>query len=658
MRHDLNTVERYENRVLTMYMATHPNADPSKVEALIHQLTNDRLRDIPCELHNNITHETIQTSVLETFHWAQQRDPIIVGNGTFFMQHDELLAPTVKMLEKLKANRKKKKNEMYQYKPGTIEYTNAKVGQMSIKVIMNADYGGSGTPLSPFYSCYIPPATTGTAKNITTSLICCLELFSENKDQWAKLNNINELYDMMFSVLEDMTERDLIQDVYTVDEVCKWLISRTNNVKPNDIVVLRAYLCTLSSDELTKLMLAFHPRLVLKKYLSQNVASVMEYLKANQIDVNYLSNNDLSDEEVKKRVAQEIAKYGFGIKTPPEITDDIKYITKVILDNCVYPFVPNDAEVRACNMQRLMVCVTDTDSLMVHFASFIDEFQAWTGNHKSSCLVASALGFRIVVEGVIPKMVSNIAMFYNIKDPYYQKKFVFKNEFTFLAMCLIAKKMYASSMFVQEGNPREPHEIAVSGLSFKKRDAAEFLEPIMLRLYDQCILTSDHVDIKSVLDEFYALRSEIVKNIHIDSSYHKKLSIKDIGAYDASKTLPAQIRGSIVWNSIMPDEEMQPGDRVIVIPLSFKLLHEHAHEDHRTAEILRISLIDNEKEKNDPVICLPEHYHEIPEWVQIVIDKQYAVDKLLMPFKQLFEAFDIVMVENRAGKVPTRMVAI
>jgi hypothetical protein len=40
--------------------------------------------------------------------------------------------------------------------------------------------------------------------------------------------------------------------------------------------------------------------------------------------------------------------------------------------------------------------------------------------------------------------------------------------------------MYASAMFVQEGSPRNIHEIAVSGLSFKKRDAAEFLEPIMV----------------------------------------------------------------------------------------------------------------------------------------------------------------------------------
>ena len=135
----------------------------------------------------------------------------------------------------------------------------------------------------------------------------------------------------------------------------------------------------------------------------------------------------------------------------------------------------------------------------------------------------------------------------------------------------------------------------------------------MLDLYDRYVLTSEHVDVSGILDEVYALRSKLQREIGDDPSYYKVLSLKDIGSYDASKVLPAQMRGAIVWNNIMPDEEMLPMDRVIVIPLSFELLRKHANEDHRIAEILRISLIDNPKEKTDPVICLPEYYHTIPD---------------------------------------------
>ena len=213
-------------------------------------------------------------------------------------------------------------------------------------------------------------------------------------------------------------------------------------------------------------------------------------------------------------------------------------------------------------------------------------------------------------------------------------------------------------MFVQEGSPRDPHDIAVTGLSFKKRDAAEFLEPIMLDIYDKDILTGKQVSLSSVLDKYYALRQNLVDNINKDPSYFKKLSIKDISAYDPTKVLPAQMRGAIVWNNIMPDEEMLPMDRVLVIPLSFKLLREYANTNPKIAEILRLCLIDNEKEKDDPYICIPEYYHDIPDWISPVIDVEYACDKLLQPFKQLLDGFDIYVADVPGGMRPARMVFI
>ena len=641
----MDIVDRYQQKIYDMYIKTHPNVNPDKVKHLVQQLTNERIRNIPCLLDNNIEHETINTSILDTFNWIEQRSPIISGNGTFFKQHEECLSPTVKMLEKLQANRKKKKKEMYSYTKGTIQYTNANVAQGSIKVIMNADYGGSGTPLSPFYSVYIPPATTGSAKAITTTLICCLEFISDNDNKWAKLNSFNELFDMIFTVLETPSDnRSLINDTYSVNEVANRLVSKTNNLTLNDINVLKSYLSTLTNDELTKLMLAFNVRLVLTKYLSSDVANVMDYIKQHPIDL-----ENITEESVHES--------GYGVKCPEEIASSISHINKVVVDNCVYPFMLNDNEVRAANMQRIIVCVTDTDSLMVHFASYLDEFQARTNVFRDSCLFATTLGMRLFVESIIPQMVSDIATFCNIKDKYYRDKFVFKNEFAFLAMTLFAKKMYASSMFVQEGNPRNPHDIAITGLSFKKRDAAEFLEPIMVNLYDKYILTNTHVDVGGILDEFYALRDKLKNEIGTDPSYYRVLSIKDVGAYDASKVLPAQMRGAIVWNNIMPDEEMQPMDRVIVIPLSFKLLQQYSHIG-KVSEILRLSLIDNENMKTDPVICLPEHYKTIPDWIQPAIDVEYAIDKLLMPFKQLLGLFDVNMVDTRGGMIASRMVYI
>lgn len=644
----LNVVARYENLIQQMYLQTHPDVNPDRVKTLIQTLTEKNIKDIPCVMHNNMTHETIDSTMINTFEWIDERSPIITGNGTFFKQHSEYLAPTVIFLETEQKNRKIKKKEMYKFTPGSIEYNNRNVAQGSIKVIMNSDYGGSGTPLSPFYSIYLPPATTGSAKNMTTTLICCLEFISGNQDPWAKMNSVNELYDMIFNVLNDTQEREFIEDVYTVDDVIQHLVSKTNNLRLSDIRVLKSYLSTLQPNQLTQLMLSFNIRLVLNKYLSGNVANIMGYLKEHQIDVSNITKENIQEA-------------GYGVEPPEEIKHDLDIIKKTVLDNCVYPFMLNDAEIRATNMKRIIVCVTDTDSLMVQFASYLNEFQARVPNFRDSCLLASAVGMRLFIEAVIPRMVEDITSYCNIEDKYYRDKFVFKNEFAFLSMALFAKKMYASSMFVQEGNPRNIHEVAVSGLSFKKRDSAEFLEPIMVDLYDRYILSTNTIRVDKLLDEYYALRDKLLQVVPYETAYHKKSSVKSIDAYDASKVLPAQMRGMIAWNNMFPDEEILPMDRVITIPLSYDLLQQNSHIA-QLQQLYEIIMRDHDPQSKrkppEPYISLPESYKQIPEWLSPAIDPNYVVDKLLAPFKQLLGLFDVVIVDTKGGNIPGRMIYI
>lgn len=642
----MNPYQMYLDRVQDMYMKTHPDRNPDDVRLKIQELTDQNFKNIPCQLHNNITHETVNTSVCDVFDWIEQRTPIITGNATFFKQHEEELAPIVTMLEALKSERSEVKKEMYQHDKKSVEYALLNTSQGSIKVIMNADYGGSGTTLSPFYSCYIPPATTGSARVMTTTLICCLEMLSANDNRWAKIQTINGLYDFIFIVLLDEEHREFIRDTYSVEEVADRLLSMVQYYDMSDRKTLLKYLSVLSNEERTKLMLAFNVRLVLTKYVCDDVRIVMDYLKSHQLNVNNITKETLYES-------------GFGTSVPEEIAKPIERINTIVSDNCCYPFILNDNEIRANEMQnRLIVCVTDTDSLMVHFAHYIDEFQSRVPNFRDSCLLATALGMRLFVETIIPRMVKYLAMGCNVKDDYYRKKFKFKNEFGFLAMALIAKKMYASSMFVQEGNPRDIHDIAVSGLSFKKRDSAEFLEPIMTHLYDKYILTCDNISISGILDEYYALREKLRNELDKNTKYYQVLGLKDVSAYDSNKILPEQMRGALVWNQLMPEEELLPMDRVIVIRLSFDLLMQYQNKDPKIAELLRLSLIDNDKMKVVPFICLPEHYKTIPDWIKPVIDKEGSIDKLLTPFKQLLSLFDVVVADTKAGAVSSRMIML
>lgn len=642
----MDIVDRYVDHVVQMYAKMHPNVNMSRAKEIVLNHVMKSFTDIPCKMDNNVTHERFDTTMTNVFEWIETREPIITGNATFFMQHEEYLAPTVTFLETEGNRRGILKQRMWTFNPDSIEYKNLNTGQGNVKVIMNADYGGSGTTMSPFYSVYIPPATTGSAKNMTTTLICCLELLSSNPHRWAKLNGINELYDFIRIVLTtDTRNRDLFGGSFTTDDVVNRLLSMVNDPTLADRRYLTQYVDTLPQSQKNQLMLAYNLELILSVYLKHHVESVMNYLKPNRVNLE------------KELTKDDVFKAGFDAKIPPEIEGDIRFIVKMVLDNCVYPYIVNDAEARAAHMKRKMVCVTDTDSLMVHFENFMDLFQSHVGNFRDSAIVASAFGMRLIVEGVIPKMVENITLNCRIKDEYFRGKFVFKNEFTFLAMSLFAKKMYSASCMVQEGNPRNIHKISVTGLSFKKRDSAEFLEPIMLRLHDQFVLTPERINITALLDEYYALRNKLLPLVKSVTAYHKVLGIKSAESYDKSKTLPGQIRGALVWNCMFPDEKILPMDRVYVIPLSYDLLKQNSHIPE-LAQIYNLSTADsgNGNKLPDPYISLPENYDEIPEWLAPAIDPDFVVDKLLSPFKQLLGLFDLYIAETRGGIRSSRMV--
>ena len=240
-------VREYIDDVVDVFMRMYPNASREEAERAAMCTIENNIIDIPCVLHNDTTHEKLETSVLATFDWIRTRKPIITGNGTFFKQHAEYTAPTIKVLESWLAKRKQLKNKMFSYQKGVIEYVNLNIGQMNQKVICNAEYGESGTPLSSSYSVYIPPATTGSAKNLTTSLICILELFVSNDNGWTKLKGIHELFDFIFIVLRDTTERPhRIRAQFDDTTVVRRLVSMIRRINKDDITVIEKFVSSLT----------------------------------------------------------------------------------------------------------------------------------------------------------------------------------------------------------------------------------------------------------------------------------------------------------------------------------------------------------------------------------------------------------------------------
>ena len=641
----MNIIEKHDSQIVELYHKMHPELNPDEIMKYVKSFSEKHVIDIPCVMHNNSKNKRIQTTVSKAMSYVDQRQPIITGNGTFVKQHAELTAPTVKMLESLQHKRGVKKKAMFDCAEGSIEYKLKYTGQLNVKIVMNAEYGGAGTPLSPFYNQYVPAATTASAKALTTTLICCLELCSGNTNVWIQMN-ISQLYDFIHVILSDTEDRPniIIDDSVTAKTVMKYLSKKVHDFTFEDSVYLNKYLETLTTEQLSRLMYAFNVKYALRKLVSNEVKQVMDYIKANMIDIENMSEDT-------------IHRMGAGTKIPEDIMIPMTRIIDVVMDNCIYPYLIDDNEVRCDYMKRCIVCVTDTDSLMVHFSSFLQYlFVDDIPSFRDKCLCASAFGRMLYVENIIPKFVQYQALNCNIKDKYYRDKFIFKNEFLFLAMTLYSKKMYAMSTLIQEGKPRNPHKISFTGLSFKKRDSAQFLEPVMRELYDKYILTGSKIQPEKIYESYMFHQNKLMKELSETTAYFKQGSVKPAESY--KKAIPAQVRGALIWNTLYPDEKMQTLDRVYVVPLSWDLMDEHSKKDPKVAALLQLCLKGNEKRKSDPYISIPESYKTLPPFIAKCVNKQFAIDKILSLYKQIAGLFDFVMPETYGAQTMSRLIAL
>jgi hypothetical protein len=641
----MNIIEKHDSQIVELYHKMHPELNPDEIMKYVKSFSEKHVIDIPCVMHNNSKNKRIQTTVSKAMSYVDQRQPIITGNGTFVKQHAELTAPTVKMLESLQHKRGVKKKAMFDCAEGSIEYKLKYTGQLNVKIVMNAEYGGAGTPLSPFYNQYVPAATTASAKALTTTLICCLELCSGNTNVWIQMN-ISQLYDFIHVILSNTEDRPniIVDDSVTAKTVMKYLSKKVHDFTFEDSVYLNKYLETLTTEQLSRLMYAFNVKYALRKLVSNEVKQVMDYIKANMIDIENMSEDT-------------IHRMGAGTKIPEDIMIPMTRIINVVMDNCIYPYLIDDNEVRCDYMKRCIVCVTDTDSLMVHFSSFLQYlFVDDIPSFRDKCLCASAFGRMLYVENIIPKFVQYQALNCNIKDKYYRDKFIFKNEFLFLAMTLYSKKMYAMSTLIQEGKPRNPHKISFTGLSFKKRDSAQFLEPVMRELYDKYILTGSKIQPEKIYESYMFHQNKLMKELSETTAYFKQGSVKPAESY--KKAIPAQVRGALIWNTLYPDEKMQTLDRVYVVPLSWDLMDEHSKNDPKVAALLQLCLKGNEKRKSDPYISIPESYKTLPPFIAKCVNKQFAIDKILSPYKQIAGLFDFVMPETYGAQTMSRLIAL
>lgn len=640
--------------------------NPDDVEEAIKVIMKSKMKDPQIEMDNNVTGDNAIISLTKMCNWIETENPVISGNGTFYCQPSVLLSPTSNMLRSLKKGRKEVKKQMFSYKPGSDEYEALDLDQNNKKVVMNAEYGGSGAATAAFYTKYSPAATTLMAQSIITTMAAFFEGFVGDNQ---KFYSASECFDWMNKVIEKEEKIHKWIKIPTKEEVSRRI--KMHFIYPNisDFPVIDSYINNRSEKELVYLyyannikdFISNHPKL--KSLLNSILSKLPNYEASPDIIPDPYKDKFESVEKYNKWVSKEMFLNPYEI--PEVIKDDMEEFITLMTQYVFVEYLTPDSIVKLNNHKRNTVLLVDTDSNMINadlFVSFILE-DIFHNNTFCRKKIYNEMILVNVLAATVDKGVSRILDFYgrcHNMDEDSRKELTMKNEFMFRRFFLMnVKKRYAASIVLREGNIIIPFKPEIKGVDFIKAGVTEEVSNRFTKLLCDHILFSEDLELHELMTNLKKFEKEIYQDlkqggtIYLKQQQYKpedgysKVKDKNGNTFSKAWSLPV-FRGSSAWNELYPDKKINSLDRVNILKTNITgvqdlyKIKDSFPEDYN-------NIINKIYNSNNPDIlksglkylCIPSGNHRIPEWVIPLIDYDMAISDIISSFRSILDALKI-----------------
>jgi len=667
--------QSYVDAAVSTILKAHPEYNEEDVKQIVSRVVKERMTDPSVLMDNNVTGENHNTTLTYLCNWIDKRKPVVSGNATFYCQPNEMLSPTSNMLRELKVGRKRVKKEMFKYNPESDEYAQLDLDQQNKKVIMNAEYGGSGTPTAAFYTKYSPAATTLMAQSIITTMAAFFESYVGDNQ---KFFHIDECIDWMNTVISKKKDKVAkwirIPTEYEVAHRIKLHFYMANR---NHFNIIDKYINGCTDDERAYLyyannMKAFitdHPKIT---KLISDILTTLPLLEASdhEVPVQY------QDKFVGKKALDEYNKWVANemFLDPYNIPAKVKDITAELVDlsyQYVYvEYLTPDSIVKLNNHKRNTVLLVDTDSNIINsdlFVSFVLD-NVFPGSTFNRSRLYNEMILTNVLATILDKGVKGILDYYgrchNMDDPS-RAELTMKNEFMFRRFFLMkTKKRYAASIVLREGNMMLPFKLEIKGMDFIKAGVTDDVTSKFTNMLKNHILNSDEPQLHNMMKEIKKFEKEIYNDLrnggtkYLKSSQYKPeegySKIKDAsGRVVGSKawSLPV-FRGSEVWNILNPDKLINSLDRVSIVKLTvtnindlLKIKDQFPNEYDNVITKIYGSNDPNIIKAGMKVICIPNTVREIPSWLIPLIDYDVIISDVISSFKSVLDSLKLEGME-------------
>lgn len=654
--------ETYIEENLEIMTRLFPDKPKDVIRSLIESKYKERLKDPTINLDNNLTGENRNITLTTLGNWITAERPIISGNATFYLRPDILQSPTSNMLRSMKKGRKAIKNSMFAFDPNSNEYRSKDLTQANLKVIMNADYGGSGTPTAAFYSLYSPAATTLMAQSMITTAAAFFESLLGNNQ---KFYNINELFDWLKRIHLKDIEIDSFIKVPTVDETIYRIESLFINFDLTTDQLIRAYIKSLTPTERSYVFYANNINEFIRRHkntqqLIKNILTKLPHLEAVE------TINEIPDKY--KSMYPKVKDYNDFVSTemflnpykiPSVIQADIEQLSNIIMKYCYVDYLTPDSIVKLNNHKRNTVLLVDTDSNVINanlFVTFIlDELfvnQSFGRPRLYNDMICINIIASILSTG-IKQLLQYYCKLHNF-DPGDWQEISMKNEFMFrIFFIMLMKKRYAASIVLREGHMMVPFKLEIKGMDFIKASVSNEVTDRFTKILRDNILFSPSPNLHGLMNDGKQFESDIYRSIHDGSTiYFKTQVFKDPKGYKNPKDAwRLQVyRGATVWNILYPLNKIYSLDRVKIIKLLVKdqldpVLNLVKKSDPVIYDKIMTDIFGSPNPELQKaglkVIAVPLSVKILPQWIIDIVDTKVAVSNIMGSFGSVYKVLRI-----------------
>lgn len=668
----------YRDRMASILLKSHPNWNKEKVDKAIDDIILKKLKNPNVICDNNYIKKSADSTLVDTLDWAMNRKPIIAGNGTFYMRHDEIENPDALMVRGFLNDRAALKKQMFAVGDESSPlYAALDLSQVNKKKLANSYYGGSGAKTSPFYSKWSAIATTASAQAAISTTETTFEAFLVDNFIFI---HFNECIDWINTVINDKVELDDWIIRKSKEDTYKRILSKI--LKPTEKVKDSLKRIIYSLDEDTCTILYWKNNLMEFTKVHYEIIELNKDIYREIVDYDEVDNVDDIPREIFDKFANDkdpvgsfnkfvsVQKFYDPNKVPDTISETLKTLTAYYMKYVYTRFVHCDRIYRLKNFTRYTVTVIDTDSNILALDTLVNFYNENITNESfGRSDEDNRLATINILAYIIGAVVNDILLDYGKKSNVCEEKrslYNMKNEFYFSKLIVAkTKKRYLSRVLLREGNRLKKPKYDVKGFDFKKAMVSKPAQNIFMKLIKEDLLGDGKIDLKLLMYKLNTFRKEIESSLdNGETTYLTIANAKELEAYD-DPSKEQGVKGLLAWNLTMPEKAVKFPAKLPLVKLNIPTIESMNGLKNTYPEVYN-AIIDGVfndktkifiKPKKDSkgvysdvcdgltVLSIPVG-EKIPEWARPYIDKTTIINNVLSPFKSVTEIFNIPGIEE------------